>query len=278
MGAGDFTIPDASTSPTDLTTLFGVAQGVGDTPVVLKPGAGGKATPPVRVPGGGLLQKLGQALTPSTTGGTPAQTQTLVQVLQSFYATDTPTLTSIQRQLYAGGFYPSSYYSATNPKAPQFGSADDDSFAAFKSAAVQAARSGKPLTDVINQAITAASASGLGGVGTPKPKPIVQPPSPVDIYSQIEESQKTKFGHGVISRKQIESIITDYQTLVTTQRERLQQAQIDNTAATVPQVPNLQPYVEQRLAQAAPKEVALNDSLHAANLVMGLFGGGGSNG
>jgi hypothetical protein len=76
----------------------------------------------------------------------------------------------------------------------------------------------------------------------------------------------------VISRAQIASIVGDYQRVVADQQRRVQQAQIDNTAASVPQAPNLSTFVDQRLGQAAPKEVALNDSLHAANVVISLFG------
>jgi hypothetical protein len=176
MAAGDFTVgDDTGSTGADLTSLFGVNQGVGDAPVNL-------THPTTQTVLGGFGPGTGPGApgtrAPSTTQPTPGKQASLVQVLQGFYGMDRRTLEEVQRQLYAGGFFSSSYYSATNPKTPLFGSTDDDSFAAFKSAAVQAARSGKALPDVLKSAMDSVAAGGGPGAKTPtapKPQPVIQP-------------------------------------------------------------------------------------------------------
>jgi hypothetical protein len=85
----------------------------------------------------------------------PAEKQTVTKSLQGFYGLSTDNLTALQQSLYEGGFYSDAYYAA-HPKQPAFGSTDDDSYAAFKRAVLQAAKSQKPLyTDVIAGAAAA---------------------------------------------------------------------------------------------------------------------------
>lgn len=149
---GDFTFSDTpGTGSADLNTLFGVNEGVGGTPVTIR--AAGPMT-------------QGLSRDPQGAGGT-ATTSTVTQTLQGFYGMDPSALSSLQQQLYAGGFYADSYYGKT-PKRPQFGVADDDSYAAFKAAVVRAARSQRPLLDIISQA----SSQSADGTLAPTAQPI----------------------------------------------------------------------------------------------------------
>lgn len=257
MAAGDFTVPDATTTGTELSSLFGVAQGVGDAPVVFH----------AAVPASHRVTAVGTVF---ENPGTPALTKTLTETLQQFYTLGGAALQDWQRRLYLGGYFPASYY-GPNPKTPQFGSADDDSYAAFKSAAVQAARSGRPLDDVINTAMASTAAGGGPGAKKAIPPAVLQPPSPIDIRAQVVASAKDKYGHGA-PEAVVNHIIDEYQRLTVAQQQALNTAQV--SGGTVPQVPNLSSFVDERLQQAAPTDVAMNGALGAANLVMQAFQGG----
>lgn len=268
MAAGDFTMPDnTGTVATELTTLFGVAQGVGDTPVNL-------TAPTTETVLGGFGPGVGPGApgtrAPSSVQTVPGQKATVTETLQGFYGLDQAALTNMQHRLYVAGFYPAGYY-GKSAKSPQFGSPDDDSFAAFKSAAVQAARSGKPLPDVISTAAAAVAAGGGPGAPTRIPPAVLQPPSPVDIRAQVVASAKEKYGHAA-PESLVNHIIDEYQRATVAQQEALNTAQA--VGGTVPQVPNLPAFVDQRLQQAAPGEVAMNNAGHAAALVMQAFSGG----
>lgn len=261
MPAGDFTIPDntGAAAGSDLTTLFGVAQGVAATPVVLKPGT--QAGPARITATGRIFEPVGSpAESRPLVTQQDAQGHAIQGVLNGFYSTDKPTLENLQRQLYAGGFYSSSYYGKT-PKTPQFGTTDDDSFAAFKSAAIQAARSGKPLPDVLNEAM--ASTAAGNGPGAPTAGTPTRLTSPTDIRAAVIAGARAKYGHKA-DEAMVHDIISQYQSLEA-------QAQ-ESTSPRVTQAPDLSTFVGQQLQQANPREVALNDALHASNLVMQAFG------
>lgn len=254
MAAGDFTIPDSTgAATTELTTLFGVAQGVGDTPVNLA--AGTPATHRVTAVG-----------TVFENPGTPPKTGTVTQTLQGFYGLDQATLNNLQRQLYAGGFYGASYYGA-KPKTPQFGTPDDDSFAAFKSAAVQAARSAKPLPDVISAAM--ASTAAGNGPGAPTQGTPTKLTNPADIRAAVVAGARAKYGHKA-DEKMIHDIISQYQSLET-------QAQ-ESTDPRVTREPDLSSFVDQRLQSADPAAAAAHDAVGVYGDFLKVWQGAGANG
>lgn len=154
---GDFEIPDETGAPTDLNTLFGVNQAVGQAPVLLRRGQ-----PTVNRPvdyKGPLLPNEVRGAGPSPASADTSTT--ITGALQAFYGMTPDALIDLQTQLYQAGFYGDTYYSAKGKK-PQFGTYDDDTYNAYKKAVVQAARSGQPLPDLIGEAGKARAAMAAG--------------------------------------------------------------------------------------------------------------------
>jgi hypothetical protein len=170
---GDFTVDDSTGVGADLTSLFGVNQGVGQTPVLLRQGRD--------------MTRYGEPGVKSTS----TETTTVTGALQGFYALEpgSPDLIDLQHQLYAGGFYADKYYSAKGPR-PLFGVHDDDTFGAFRKAVVQAARSGRSLPGTLAEATTAAAEAGDGA----EPRPTIQLTSPTELRTLGRQVYNTKVG------------------------------------------------------------------------------------
>lgn len=192
---GDFTMPDTTgAGSTDLNTLFGVSQAVGATPIVLHgriPVGAATRGESFDRPRAGLVQPM--------VSQTDAQGHTVQGVLNSFYGMDPDALANLQERLYAGRFYSSSYYTK-NGKKPLLGSADDDTFAAFKKAVVQAGRSGQPLDDVLDTAASAAAAGDVSGQKNP-----VQFTNPDDLRAALDT-----VGPNVIGRRPDPSVYDNF--------------------------------------------------------------------
>lgn len=155
------------------------------------------------------------------------------------------------------------------------GEIDTASRAAYRAAVEDAARQSRydpkksqliePVTvaDVINGRIANRQAQGIPAGGVPKQVTVT---SPDDIRAAVVAQAKAEYGHKA-DEGLVNSIINRYQAM---------QAQAQSsTAATVTQPPDVTNFATQQLRAGAPTEVALNDSLHAANLVMQTFGGTG---
>lgn len=178
--SGDFTIPDDTGSATDLNTLFGVAQGVGGAPVILR-GAGltGQAKRNLRQAG-------------EDVSGIPTSEMTATSIqgaLQGFYGMDPQALTDLQQRLYKGGFYATAYYGGKTPQVPQFGVADEDSFQAFKTAVVRAARSQRPLVDLLDEAVTAAGGNAAQSTRAPFAPQLTSPTDLRVVGEQVFQQQ-----------------------------------------------------------------------------------------
>lgn len=254
MADGDFTIPDTAAQPTtDLNTLFGVNQNVGGTPVTVR---GARPAGTTYAPSG---------IAPII----PSAESTLTDTLQGFYGMDPAALTNLQQQLWAGGYYASSYYGKT-PKPPQFGTPDDDSFSAFKSAAVQAARSGQPLDQLIDTAVKANSVNGgPGGAAASQRAPLVtQLPNPDDLRAVITDSARRILGHRV-SEDVIQGIIAGYQQQAQVEQQDTYNAQPGGGVVTQAATPAN--YVAAQLQAGNPTDAAAHRGLGIGNLIMNAF-------
>lgn len=89
-------------------------------------------------------------------GGVP--TQSVGDVLKSFYAFDPNTLIQLQQQMFNAG-----YYGNTPQSQIAFGAHDDASYAAFLKLVSQAAREGHPVGDVLSEMSTANKSAGATG-------------------------------------------------------------------------------------------------------------------
>lgn len=144
-----------------------------------------------------VLQGPGQALdTPGydpMRGRSPGQGTTLGagpstfgDALLSFYKLPSDQMTTIQQDLLGGGFYPGSYY-GTSPKAPTWGSPDEDTAAAYVKALRQAALSGRGLGEVL--------ASAKKSFKGPKPRPkVIELTSSTDIAAAADAVARKTIG------------------------------------------------------------------------------------
>lgn len=257
MADGDFTVPDAQPqASTNLDTLFGVNQNVGTAPITLR----GPRMPDSFAPSG--VAPVG-----------PSVSSTLTEVLQGFYGMDPEALTNLQKQLWSGGFYSSSYYGKT-PKPPQFGTPDDDSYAAFKSAVVQAARSGQPLNDLVDQAVKANGASGgLGGGGARAPL-VTQLTNPDDIRAAVVREAKATLGHKV-DEATINDIITRYQQADAEAQAGVYRSQVGG--GTVTAAPSVSAFAQQQVLASNPADAVAHRGLGVGNLILNAFMSGAGN-
>lgn len=244
----DFTINDTTgQGTTDLNTLFGVNQNVGGTPVTIR----GPGLPDSYAPSG---------IAPVR----PGVQSTLTEVLQGFYGMDPSALANLQQQLWAGNFYSSSYYGKT-PKPPQFGTPDDDSYAAFKSAAVQAARSGTPLPDLLDRAVQSNAALGGPGGGSAKtPKTLTHPD---DLRAVIRN-----VATNVIGRRPDAAVEENF--IAAFHNAESQAGQSDGAGNVIAGPQDVSAIAEQYLQHAYPQEAYDNGFLGAFDSFRKMIGGG----
>jgi hypothetical protein len=231
--AGGFVVPDDTGTQTDLNTLFGVNQAVGQAPVLLRRGRD--------------MRRFGEPDVKSTSD----QSTTLAGVLQGFYALSQDGLIDLQNRLLAGGFYTSTYYSAKG-KRPQFGAYDDDTFAAFRKAATQAARSGRALPDLIDEAALA-KAQSEGGTATP-----VQFTHPDDLRATFDSA-----GPKVIGRRPDPAVVDN--AIAAYHEMEAAAANQSDAAGNVTAPPDVSSFVEQYLRRTYPADAYRNGYADAYN-------------
>lgn len=146
---------------------------------------------------------------------------------------------------------------------------DATSAAAYKRALETANAAGIDDQTAIAQYANAPEVSAPDAV-----QPLVKKlPNPINLRATIDTVVKNTVGHGV-DPMLTDRIMRAYQAEVG--RDQQQEYDVNNspTGGTSTDMPTAANFAEQQIRRAAPKEVALNDSLHAANLVMQLFSGG----
>lgn len=247
----DFNVNDTTgQGTTDLNTLFGVNQNVGGTPITIR----GAVLPSNYAPSG---------IAPVQ----PSVQSTLTEVLQGFYGMDPSALANLQQQLWAGGYYASSYYGKT-PKPPQFGTPDDDSYAAFKSAAVQAARSGAALPDVLDQALKSNAANGgPGGSGTGTSGGAKTLTHPDDLRAVLRTVAQQ-----VIGRRPDPSLEENF--IAAFHNAEAQAGQPDGQGNVIAGPQDVSAIAEQYLQHALPQEAYDNGYLGAFSTFRKMIGGG----
>jgi len=262
--------------------LFGIDAAVGEVPIrlgyQLAPGYPGS---PLAGPPKPRAGELGSPLLgpPSPTPPRVPVTARLIEAAQGFYRLPEDQVAELQAKLLAGGFYDDSYYTATGKK-PQFGVADDDSYAAYKRALTRTARSGKALTEVLDEAVTAGGAEKAEQQRQPL---IVQLTSPTDLRRIYQAAAVALTGSRDMDEDRVAKFIAD-------QQEAERQAQQTMYSAggsglpggpggTVTEPPSPQAAAEATIRATQPTTVGGHDIAGQfdsfLSILAGIGGGGG---
>lgn len=250
-----------------LNTLFGVDAGVANTPVLLQRDNGYKG---LRTGWGGSSQKFTPEVSAPLVGAATRDPKTgkvtgVQGVLNGFYGMDPDSLTNLQQQLYVGGFYSSAYYTKSG-KRPQFGVADEDSFAAFKKAAVRAARSGATLSETISTGVDAGQKAAAEEEDPAEPL-IIEQTDPATLREvALEYGKKTLGRHP--SEAQIQQYINTYRDMQASYQQRAYamsgSGRPGGTGGTLDEVPAPSDFAVTQFKSQNPLEARTHSALEAA--------------
>lgn len=249
-------IPEFST-----TSLFGVDAGV--------------AQAPVRIQGPTVLG--GPKMKPSGTAPNyGAVDTTLGQTLQDFWHLEpgSDALKNYQQELFDAGLYPASYYRAKNPAKLNLGVVDDVDAKAWKDIALAAARTGRPVTDLLAE--RKAAYAERGGVFAAKKEEAAsgQAPfsatvaNPLTLTEVAQKAAEATLGRG-FSQGELNRFVKSYQSLqVNAQRSEYDTAISGGTATAAPDPTAL---AAQQARQSAPTEAYANDLMNVYDKALAIL-------
>lgn len=178
---------------------------------------------------------------PTVTGG-GGKRITLADLVRDYYRADTKTLAQYQQMLWLGGFY-------TGKTVPAFGIADERGEAAFRKAALRAARSKKTFSEILREA--AEAGAGADGNAQAKRAPLsIQVTSPQDIARMARAAAVEMLGSNDVDPEQIQRIVNRYQAVESSAQENAYNANYDG--GTTVRAPELQTFVTEELRQDDP--------------------------
>lgn len=250
-------------SSSDSSGLYGIPTGMADVPVIWDQTS---AVPGYTPPRG---RTAGDE---DFVADRPAGqvTYTLEESLAQLYQMDPrERLPQLQQLLYAGGFYGSGYYNQSNPNAVQFGVADEDTYAAWRTALVRAARSGKSIWEVLGDA--AKGRQGGGAEGPQRAPLVLRQTSPEDLRRLVDRVAREVAGTS-LSSDEIDRFITDYQA----DERAVQQAAYGavETGGTVVEPASPETAAEDFVRGSRPQEASGRDVLGVLDGAMSFILGG----
>lgn len=233
------------------TSLFGYDAGV--------------AAAPVRITRG---TEIGLADAPAAgpdRGG--AYDTTLGQTIQDFWHLEpgSDALKSYQQDLFDAGFYPDAYYRAKNPSKLNLGVADDVDAKAWKDVTTMAARTGRPVMDLIDErkalyggegGIAAAKAAASAGTRAPFSAQVT---NPLTLTEVAQKAAEKTLGRG-FSPTELDRFVKNYQAM----EVHAQQGQYDTATAggTTTAAPDPTAAATAVARQSAPTEAYANDLMN----------------
>jgi hypothetical protein len=266
--AEDFNADDLASDIPDfaVTSLFGVDATV--------------AQAPVRIRGG----EIGHADAPEVPIDQRAVDTTLGQTIQDFWhlPPGSDALKSYQQELFDAGLYPDAYYRAKNPKKLNLGVADDVDAKAWKDIALLAARTGRPVMDLIAERKAAYLAQG--GIQAAKKQEAASGAAPfsatvanpLTLAEVAQKAAETTLGRG-FTQAELDRFVKSYQAMqVNAQRGEYDTAISGGTATAAPDPTAA---ATQQARQSAPTEAFANDLMNVYDRAMAILtrrpGGGG---
>lgn len=213
------------------------------TPVTTQaPGAAGRRV-------GGLVEEQVGA---TVTGG-GGERITLADLMREYYHLDSPGLASYQQALWLGGFY-------TGSATPLFGVADKRGFAAWEDAVRQAARSGKPFQEVLDERVAANAKQ------QEEPPSVIRLTNPTDIARVAKAAGREVLGEAP-TPEQVQSIVRRFHAA---ERDAQQSAATASTAGgTYNDSPRLEAFALAELERTHPVET---EAYRGADQVLRDFG------
>lgn len=241
--------PGAASGDSDTTGLYGINDDIAGALVIWD----SRPATPGYVPDLPRGRVVGD---PDVTAGTPAalDQRTVEELLGELYKLDPRAeLAPIQQLLLAGGFYGSSYYSRTNPDDVQFGIPDEDTYAAWRTALIRAARSGKSIWEVLGAAAkNSPSLSRRGSGGTGRAPQTVVLSDPVELRKIAEEVGRSVYGQ-LPDPQAVERFVNSYRS----SEGSFQRKAAGGGTVTRPADPQVQ--AEAQLRSAAPAQALAHD-------------------
>ena len=239
------------------TSLFGVEAGVAEAPVKITGG------------GGGNVLHHGPAATPGIS-------TTLGQTIQDFWHLEpgSDALKNFQQDLFDAGLYPDSYYRAKNPSKLNLGVVDDVDANAWKEIAIVAARTGRPIMELLDE--RKAGFAATGGVGTTKGKAAADARAPfsgqvtsgMSLADTAQKAAEKTLGRGM-SQKELDRFVKTYQAMET----HADKAVYDNalSGGVSSAAPPAELAAAQQARQSAPTEAYANDLMNVYDKALAIL-------
>jgi hypothetical protein len=251
---------DFPTSSSYLPNLFNTGT-AGVAPILLRRGV---------TPGSPAQAQMAQA-----TGQTPTMKEsTLTGVLADFATLSDAGLIDLQKKLYTGGFYGSSYY-AKHPQTPAYGIKDQDTLAAYSQAANLAAQlhaSGMTLDEVITQGSSVGGGRGAGAGGPTRAPLTIQLTNPQDVHFVANKVGQTVLGRN-LNDAELQAITASFQGGEATAQRAAYNTGVGGGTST--QAPSLQAFAEQQVRAKNPVEAGAHDLSQTFDTFLSLIAGGG---
>lgn len=243
-------------------SLFGVSGDLAGAPVIWASGED-----PVRDVYGSAYGPVFPLVSP----GTPGDIRTVEKSLADFYQSDPGDLAKLQEALYGAGLYSSSYYNENGPR-PNLGVPDEDSFAAWKTLVIRAARAKKPIRDMLMDAqkafATAGAGRGAGGGGSRQ----------IRSYSLSDPATLRKIaeevGQEVYGRAPDPKLVAQF--IAKRHGEEKSAQAVNYTGGTAIQPGDPRASLEEQLRAAVPAEAEAHDAARLFEGFLSMIGGDGA--
>lgn len=265
--AEDFNVDDvAGDIPAfNTTSLFGVDAGVAEAPVTIRGGH----------PGADREGQVGMTMAGRSYEPGRIDT-TLGQTLQDFWhlAPGSDDLKNYQQELFEAGLYPDSYYRAKNPTKLNLGVVDDVDAKAWKDVALLAARTGRPVMDILAE--RKATYAARGGVVSGKGKEAAAGAAPfsttvsnpLTLTEAAQKAAESTLGRG-FTQAELGRFVKSYQALqVNAQRGEYDTAASGGTSTAAP---TAEAYATQQARQSAPTEAFANDLMNVYDRALAVL-------
>lgn len=197
----------------------------------------------------------------------PSSGTTLGQTIQDFWHLEpgSDALKTYQQELFDSGFYPDSYYRAKNPSKLNLGVADDVDAKAWKDVTTMAARTNRPVMDLIEErkamygtqgGVGAAKASEAKGAQAPFSPTVANPLTLVEVAQKAAE---TTLGRG-FSQAELDRFVKNYQGMQIHAQQGAYDTSISGGTSTAAPDPTAAANAAAR--QSAPTEAYANDLMN----------------